>query len=183
MAPELVETFIAEFHAEVNQLNREREHVHKARHRELDEVSRKLDGLIDAIAEGLMSPSLQAKLEELEQRKQAIEASFGEELPPAPRLHPNLAELYRRKIERLHEAIADPTSRTEALEILRGLVDNVTLTPIEKGFEIELVGEIAKMIALPDKFGSTQVDNVASSVMVVAGARKPRESLIVPIDL
>ncbi len=100
MAPELVETFIAEFHAEVNRLNREREHVHEARRGELDEVSRKLDGLIEAIAEGLRSPGLQAKLEELEIRKQSIEASIGEEPPPAPRLHPNLAELYRRN-ERL----------------------------------------------------------------------------------
>ncbi len=170
MAPELVETFIAEFHAEVNRLNRENEHVHVARRRELDEVSRKLDGLIDAIAEGLRSPGLQAKLEELEQRKQAIEASFGEERPPAPRLHPNLAELYRRKVEWLHQAIADPASRTEAIEILRGLVDSVTLTPIEKGFEIELVGEIVKMIALPDKSGGAKVGEFASSVKVVAGA-------------
>ena len=74
MAPELVETFVAEFHAEVNRLNREREHAQEARHRELDEVSRKLDGLIEAIAEGLRSPGLQAKLEELELRKQSIEA-------------------------------------------------------------------------------------------------------------
>ena len=49
----------------------------------------------------------------------------------------------------MHEALADPASRTEALEILRGLVDSVTLTPIENGFEIELVGEIAKNDSAP----------------------------------
>ncbi len=86
-------------------------------------------------------------------------------------MHPNLAELYRRKVERLHEAIADPATRTEALEILRGLVDSVTLTPIDGGFEIELLGEIAKMITLPEGSGSIQVGDVASSVKVVAGAR------------
>ena len=175
MAPELVETFIAEFHAEVNRLNRDREHAHGAKRRELDEVSRKLDGLIEAIAEGLRSPGLQAKLDELERRKQSIEVSIAEEPPPEPRLHPNLAELYRRKVERLHEAIADPATRTEALEILRGLVDSVTLTPIDGGFEIELVGEIANMITLPGKAGSAEVSNYASSVKVVAGACNHRE--------
>ena len=40
-----------------------------ARHRELDAVGRKLDGLIDAIARGIRSTSLQQKLDELEARK------------------------------------------------------------------------------------------------------------------
>ena len=47
--------------------------------RETEEIASVLEGArpsnrIDAIAEGLRSPGLQAKLEELEQRKQAIEA-------------------------------------------------------------------------------------------------------------
>ncbi len=54
---------------------------------------------------------------------------------------------------------------------MRGLVDSVTLTPIDGGFEIQLVGEIAKMIALPDNSGGTKVGEYASSVKVVAGAR------------
>ena len=44
---------------------------------------------------------------------------------PAPRLHPNLAELYRRKVADLQTALADPATRTEALEILRGLIERV----------------------------------------------------------
>jgi hypothetical protein len=37
------------------------------------------------------------------------------------RLHPNLAQVYRAKVERLHEALADPGLRDEALGILHGL--------------------------------------------------------------
>ena len=90
-----------------NRLNRDREHTQEAKRRELDEVSRKLGGLIEAIAEGMRSPGLQAKLEELELRKQSIEASIGEEPPPAPRLHPNLTELYRRNERLFRGAIPD----------------------------------------------------------------------------
>src|SRR4029077_7446184 len=97
MAPELVKEFIAEFHREVNRLSRNREVDLGLQRRELDEVNRKLRGLIDAIAEGLRAPGLQAKLDELEQRKTAIEAELAAAPPPAPRLHPNLAEIYRRK--------------------------------------------------------------------------------------
>ena len=42
---------------------------------------------------------------------------------PAPILHPNLAELYRRQVENLHEALNASDSRTEAAEILRATLD------------------------------------------------------------
>ncbi|MBT6986788.1 MAG: hypothetical protein HN956_20710, partial [Rhodospirillaceae bacterium] len=56
---------------------------------------------------------------------------------PAPIFHPNLAELYRRKVEKLHEALNAPDSRTEAAEILRGIIDRIELRPMGRGkFEI-----------------------------------------------
>jgi len=111
-------------------------------------VNRKLRGLIEAIAEGLRGPGLQAKLDEFEQRKAMLEAKLAAALPPAPRLHPNLAEVYRRKVADLQTALADPATQTEALEILRGLIERVVLYPVQKGFEIELIGEIAAMVDL-----------------------------------
>jgi hypothetical protein len=174
MAPDLVKAFIAEFHAEANRLNRERENGLVLKRRALEDASRKLDGLLDAIADGLRTPGLKAKLEELEHRKAALEADLTSAPPPAPRLHPNLAEVYRQKVENLHAALAEPETRTEAIEILRGLIDKIHLRPIEKGFEIELVGEIAKMIALPSGPRSAELKEYTSSVKVVAGTRYQR---------
>lgn len=116
--------------------------------RELEVVNRKLRGLIEAIAEGPHAPGLQAKLDELEQRKTAPEAELAAALPPAPRLHPNPAEIYRRKVADLQAALADPQMQAEALEILRGLIERLVLRSAEKGFEIELVGEIVAMVDL-----------------------------------
>jgi site-specific DNA recombinase len=53
MHPDLVAAFIKEFHAEVNRQRREAELALVLKRRELDEVRRKLDGLIEAIAERL----------------------------------------------------------------------------------------------------------------------------------
>ena len=125
MAPELVKEFIAEFHREVNRFSRDREVDLGLQRRELEEVNRKLAGLIEAIAEGLRASGLQAKLDELESRKTALEAKLAAAPPPAPRLHPNLAEVYRRKVADLQTALADPNTQTEALEILRGLIVSV----------------------------------------------------------
>jgi hypothetical protein len=36
---------------------------------------------------------------------------------PAPLIHPNLAEVYRQRVERLHDALRDPATRGEALEL------------------------------------------------------------------
>jgi hypothetical protein len=92
-----------------------------------------------------------------------------------PRLHPKLAEIYRRKVETLHEALAEPQTRDEALGILRGLVERIEVHPIEGGFEIELIGEIARMVELsldPNGMKKAALDErTACSVKVVAGAR------------
>jgi site-specific DNA recombinase len=63
-------------------------------------------------------------------------------------MHPNLAELYRREVEQLHEALIDPSCRDEAFGILRGLIDRISVHPGESGLEIELTGAIVAMVEL-----------------------------------
>jgi hypothetical protein len=96
-------------------------------------VTRKLETLVEAIADGLRSDGRQAKLDALESRKKALEQGLTDSPAAAPRLHPNLAGLYRRKVTQLHEALADPSVRDEALGILRGLIEAV-VHPEENGF-------------------------------------------------
>ena len=112
--------------------------------------------------EGLRHWGLQDKLDSLETRRIEVEVQLTAAPAPGPRIHPNLAELYRRKVEALREA------RDEALEILRGFIDRVTIKLLEHGFEIEIVGDIAKMIAAPTSGTSEPIAN-ESSVKVVAG--------------
>ena len=98
---------------------------------------------------------------------------------PAPILHPNLAELYRRQVKNLHEALNAQDSRTEAAEILRGIIERINVTPLGRGsFEIDLTGDIVNMIEFAES--GTQTEKTASkeaaipdvyrsSVKVVAG--------------
>jgi hypothetical protein len=64
------------------------------------------------------------------------------------RLHPNLAQVYRRQVEQLQQTLDHPEIRDEAVQILRGLIEHVSIRPAENGLEIEIVGEIAKMVEL-----------------------------------
>jgi len=97
---------------------------------------------------------LQQKLDELGARKAVLEREITNAPAPAPRLHPNLAEIYRRKISNLREALSEPDTQAEALEILRGLIERVSVRSTSAGFEIELVGEIANMVRLSAGAGS-----------------------------
>jgi DNA invertase Pin-like site-specific DNA recombinase len=169
MAPELVKEFIAAFHEEVNRQGRTIDLERRSKERELSEVSRRLDGLIEAIADGLRTPGLKAKLEQLEELKARLEQELAAPHTPAPRLHPNLAEVYRQKVANLHEALQVPETRDEALTILRGLVEQVVLHARDDGFEIVLVGEIAQMIEFSAETEGSHFDPYRSSVKVVAG--------------
>jgi site-specific DNA recombinase len=169
MHPDLVAEFISEFHAELNRQRRDAELAITFKRRELQETSRKLDGLIEALADGFRAPGLQAKLDELEQSKARLQSEIDGAPEPSVRLHPNLAELYRKKVASLQEALIDPATKTEALEILRGLIDRVSVTADENGFTIEFVGEIANMVRLAAGAESLGKEPHRSSVKVVAG--------------
>jgi site-specific DNA recombinase len=178
MAPELVEEFVRAFHKEVNSRHLENDLRLEADKRELAEVTRKLNGLIDAIAEGLRAPGLQKRLEEFELRRAQLEQEIASTSTPPVRLHPNLATVYRRKVERLQHVLSDLDIRDEAIQVLRGLIESVCITPSETGFDVEIVGEIAKMIELGmaegKKKGPILDERTTRSVKVVAGARNQR---------
>ena len=88
------------------------------------------------------------------------------------RLHPNLATVYRQQVERLQDALNQPDIRDEAIQVLRSLVERVSISPAKNGLEIEILGEIAKMVELAmenQAKRATLDEEAARSVKVVAG--------------
>ena len=180
MQPDLVEEFIRAFHSEVNKQQSVLEHDLAGKKRQLAKLDHRLFGLYDAIADGLRTPGLKAKLEEMEAQKAVLQDEIDAAPPPAPRLHPNLAELYRRKVDELHRSLTDPSCRTEAAETLRNIIEDINVRPLGRGaFEMELTGEIVNMIDLTNvgigkgktaSEGAAVPDAYRCSVKVVAGA-------------
>jgi hypothetical protein len=63
------------------------------------------------------------------------------------------------------------------MQILRGMIEYVSIGPTENGLEIEIVGEIAKMVELGIETGAKQAnfdERSTRSVKMVAGARNQR---------
>jgi site-specific DNA recombinase len=78
IAPELVEEFAREFHAEVNRQRHDVELSAELKWRELTDVSRKLEQLIDAITERLPAPGRQLQLDELTAKKADLEKAVAD---------------------------------------------------------------------------------------------------------
>jgi site-specific DNA recombinase len=177
MAPDLVSEFVRTFNDEINQTRRDRDHRRAALQREQKDLERRIDTLLDAFASGaLKGSSVQTKLEALEARQGVVGKELAGFLDEPVRLHPNLAAVYQRKVEALQNLLENEATRTEAVEIIRSLVDQVVFRPTaEAGLEVELVGDIAKMVHLAHSNENSPNsgavhDEFARSVKVVAGA-------------
>ena len=153
LTPELVETFVRTFEAELASLEKSKLSTRRAAADKLAEVQRRLEGVLRAIENGAWSDSLQVRLTELERSKTTLTQDLAAADQPAPvvRLHLNAAALYRNKVADLEASLAAPEIKLEAAEALRGLIDSVTLTPDQAaadGLRIELQGALATILAL-----------------------------------
>ncbi len=149
MTPALVEEFADAFAAETKRLHSNVEASVVALEREQVQVGRKLEGLIDALAEGMRSATIKERIAQLERRQSELEHELSGRRAAPPRLPTDLGSLYRSKVESLHQLLLEPAGRTEAIEVLQGLIDRVEVRPTGRGkFEFELVGDLASMVEL-----------------------------------
>ncbi|MEX0300792.1 MAG: recombinase family protein [Leisingera sp.] len=168
MQPDAVAEFIASVSKAANKEACTQQEQRTRMQSERNAAARKLDGLLDAIAEGLRTPGLQAKLEGIEARITEMDEALSAPPPSPVRINPNLSEIYRRKVSDLSATLSDPGIRTEALEILRGLITRVCVTHGEDGMTLELEGALTAMIGLAQNEQSRP--GAACSAKVVAGA-------------
>jgi site-specific DNA recombinase len=134
--------------------------------------------LITAISEGLRGTGLQDRLSALESEKARLEDNLRKPPPSPIRLHPQLADAYRHRVANLARHLNSQDDRTEALDIVRSLIERVAVKPAEgSAIEIEIVGELASMVEValaPEAAGArTETalrDRERRSVKVVAGA-------------
>ena len=166
------EEFCREFAKEMNRLRMEQRAKLSGAKRELDRVKRDIEKVVDAIIEGYRTPELKARMEALQERKDALLAQLATADEPPPLLHPSMADLYRSKVEELAAALRREDSRLEAAETLRGLIDSIVLTPQDGQLRVELKGNLAAMLTAAQKTKrSPETGDLFVPIQMVAGAR------------
>ncbi|GAN97059.1 MULTISPECIES: recombinase family protein [Acetobacteraceae] len=146
MDPALFKEFCDEFTREVNRVRMERGADLAAMRAELPRVDRELDKAIQAILDGVPGVKLKDKIGRLEARKEELTALLADAPPPPPLLHPNMAVIYKERIEALYENLQKEDASLEAVERLRALVSRIKLIPQDGELAIFLEGDLAAIL-------------------------------------
>ncbi len=174
MAPEAAAEAMRAWAEETNRLNRERRASGEADRRELAAVKKKMSSMIDVIEDGGYVRGMVDRLRELEARQDELEARLAAAPAAVPDVHPSVADIYRRKVERLAAALNNPSERDEAATAIRGLIERIVLTPGVAWGETDakLVGDLGTILewaGTGDKRRHAGAQVPKMSVSVVAG--------------
>jgi hypothetical protein len=148
MDPALFQVFAEEFIAELNRLRAAAQAQRRVLEDENASIERRLRKLVEAIADGVSARTLKDELLRLEVRHDELAAILAKPAETRPLIHPALAAIYRRKVAELHEALQQDETRAEAAEILRGLIDEITLVPERGALRVDLKGALAGILQL-----------------------------------
>lgn len=111
---------------------------------------------------------MKAELETLEARKAGMQEGLEEVQSDLPVIHPNVAEIYQRKVADLTTALNDDGLRAEAAEIIRSLIGSIKLVPDGDRLLLEL--ELAAILALAND-NRPRPEARGRQITLVAGAR------------
>ena len=169
MREDLVAVFIAEFQAELDRITAAANAGVETARREIAAFERQIRAIVDAVKQGFASSALRDELETLERRKAQLSRS-AIRTTASPTLHPNLADLYRRKVACLREALTEDATRDEAADVLRSLIAEVRLVPVDGVLTIQLRGELAKMLVATNDKARQKAGLEDQQIKLVAGA-------------
>ncbi len=170
--PDLIKEYVRAYQAEFNQLVGSIRAGRLADERELTKVTRQIDQMVNAIADGMFHPSMKDKMTALESSKAALTAKLHDASDADPvLLHPGLTDRYQAQVANLTGALSDAGTKAEATSIIRSLLTEIRLIPQNGVLAIELVGELAGLLSLGVPQNAESHPKVACSTVMVAGGR------------
>ena len=165
--PDLIAEYVRAYQAEFNQLAGSIRAYRQANERELAKVTRQIDQMVNAIAEGMFHPSMKDKMTALESFKAALTAKLLDASTAAPvLLHPGLADRYQAQVANLTAALGDSGTKAEATSIIRSLLTEIRLIPQDGVLAIELMGALAGLLSLGGPRNANNHPRVACYVYV-----------------
>lgn len=139
---------------------------------EIAKIDRDLGRLVDAVLAGTLSDDVvRERSQKLQARKVTLVDRLAGAKRPPPALHPRMAENYRAQIEQFYEQLQDESAKPEAMAHIRSLVDRIEVTVKDDEMTIEVVGELAGILAIAANEKAPAVKAGAHQVMMVAGTR------------
>ena len=171
MQPAAYRAFVDEFTREYNAKANQSDALKVRLKADLQRTKAEIQKLIEAIKVGVPGDELKDEIQSLQDRQKKIYQNLSDMPPPAPRLHPNLAAIYRDKVTNLVQALNNPNTVIEANTAIRQLINRVQLVPEDGELKIELYGELAALIKLGTELKNEhpQAESKGVQIMLVAG--------------
>jgi hypothetical protein len=140
--------------------------------RRLSIVEHKIASIVAAVEQGLFHSSMKERLSTLEAEHSRIAAVAAEPAPAPVSVHPNLAELYRRKVQELETLLADVELGAEAMNLIRSMITGIVVRPKEdgSGVDLELSGDLARILWLCGEDAQKQNAQAVSGAGRVGGS-------------
>jgi hypothetical protein len=103
----------------------------------------------------MYQPSMKTRLSDLEQQRDELRHRHVEHSVAVPDIHPNVAELYRRRVAYLIEALKDPALRDEVAQDIRSIVGKIIISPGPDRGQVyaELCGQLMGILNAVSKEG------------------------------
>ena len=180
VSSEMVAVAVRAYAEEMNRLNHDRRAQAEVDRRALQKIEKAMAGIMTAIEDGFYQPAMKARMEGLERQKAEITARLSQAPADISDVHPNLANIYRLRVERFTDVLDDPEGGRQAAQALRSLIGEIVLTPGEKRGEVnaELRGELFGILAFVK--GEENQRDAGFMLAGTAGPRNQRSSSTSP---
>ena len=171
MDPTLFKEFCDEFTREMNRLRMEGRASIDSAKSELARIEKQIKSTVDAVADGMYHPSMKEKMDRLEARKKELKTFLADTEEPPPLLHPEMANFYRIQVGELYDALQEEAEakRLKASEVLRSLVKEIILTPENGALQIDVRGDLSRILAVSLKSKTPATRAGESQFEMVAG--------------
>ena len=170
---ELIKTFADAFKAEVTRLRKERGSRDRQVQKDLNKIDMSIRRCMTFITEGDGDPGIvRDELRSLEARKRDLERTLGASLGNGSvEVHPNIGELYAKKVGELPALLTDDATRPQAMDIIRALIDRIEVAEgAERGKpDVILAGALAAILAFTQKNTAALISENGGRVLLVAG--------------
>ncbi|MDG2205672.1 MAG: zinc ribbon domain-containing protein, partial [Alphaproteobacteria bacterium] len=171
---DLIETFVTEFKAEVIRLRKQRGNRERQTQKDVNKVNAAIKRCLAFISEGDGDPGLvRDELKSLVARKRDLERQMTAANEDRNiDVHPNMAELFARKVTELRSLLRDETTRPQTMDIIRTMIDHIEVH--DSGTRgkpvVTLVGVLAQILAFTQKNKTATSNGSDGRVLMVTGA-------------
>ena len=181
--PEVIAEYVRAYHAERKRLAAEANRKRSRLERQLGELTREIDRLVDASAKGQGDPAvLGPKSTLLDVERRRITAELAETVPTTETvaLHPAMVARYEEQLTRLQAALADGVrgGDTECSEAIRDLVETITVfrdSTRAGGVQVEISGRLTALLG--EQAYPNRVRGVWGKMVAEEGFEPPTQGL------